>query len=124
MFNFIDDQDFITYQKMTEDNEELLKCFDDERENVNVSSKRWLKIFNNILHRSFKKVRICKNKNSTELDKLLEKREKFKKEKCSSILTPLKKWKPVCYVFVLPLEITYPRIIFYVIKLLSKLIQL
>ena len=79
MFNFNDNEDFITYHKVTENNEELLNCFDDE--NINVSSKRWLKIFTNILYRSFKKVRICKNKSIQNLTNFQKKREQFKKEK-------------------------------------------
>ena len=39
----------------------LSKCFDNEKDIVKASSK-WLKELKNILHRSFKKVRVCKKK--------------------------------------------------------------
>ena len=81
IFNFKKPKDFAEFQKNTENNDDLTDCFKDESIDVNVSSKRWLKIFNNILQRSFKKVRVKKNKNSKEVDKLITKREELKKKK-------------------------------------------
>ena len=63
---------------MTESNTGLLECFLDEKEDLEVSSRRWLKTFNNLLHRSFKKVRKNKGKTNPELDVLFESKEKLK----------------------------------------------
>ena len=49
------------FWKETETNEDLLKCFQNELP-LNVQSKKWLKAFNSILYKCFRKVRICESK--------------------------------------------------------------
>ena len=44
----------------------LSKCFDNEKDILKASSK-WLKELKNILHRSFKKVRVCKKENTKSI---------------------------------------------------------
>ena len=77
IFNYNNKEDFSTFQEATEDCPDLLECFNGD-EDVNISSKKWLKTFNNILQKSFKKVRINKTRNDSEIDKLLEQREEMK----------------------------------------------
>ena len=40
---------FETFKVLTENNKELTNCFNDEEENLDVSSNRWLKILNKII---------------------------------------------------------------------------
>ena len=42
--------------------------------------KKWLKIFNGILRKSFKKIRLSKSRNSKELDQLFQKKEQCKQK--------------------------------------------
>ena len=63
----------------TENNKELLKCFDSEFP-LEVQSKHWLKIFNTILHKCFRKNRICERKKKNITGELIEERLKLKNE--------------------------------------------
>ena len=63
LFKFKDQEGQLTFNELTSSNT-LSKCIQDT--NVKQSSKKWLKTFNNVLHRSFKKVRITNRKQKNE----------------------------------------------------------
>ena len=63
IFNFNDQEGFKRFVQETSTNDALKHCFDDESEDVEVSSKRWLKILNNIIKTSFRTIRIRKQEN-------------------------------------------------------------
>ena len=77
IFNFNDDEGFDNFVEKTEANEALINCFDDEEEDINASSKRWLRIINDIIRVSFRKVRIGKHRVNPELEKLFQQKEKL-----------------------------------------------
>ena len=79
MYNFKKNEDFKMYQEVTEENTELIECFE-ESEDFNVACTKWLKIFNGIIRKCFKKIRISNSKNSPVLDKLFAKKEAFKQK--------------------------------------------
>ena len=62
----------------TDKNEELMNIF---KNNLSINSQayKWKKIFNDILQKCFKKVRVVKNKKNTNLDQLLKERVLLKK---------------------------------------------
>ena len=78
VFNYRNNSDFETFQILTENNEELTNCFNNEEENLDDSSNRWLKILNKIIKKAFRKVRIKKNKISPELELLFQGKEALK----------------------------------------------
>jgi hypothetical protein len=59
IFNFRNSDDFDKYKIETEDNQELLKCFEDVTD-LNTASNKWLKTLNNIIRKCFRKVRLGK----------------------------------------------------------------
>ena len=78
VWNYKNDADFETFKKLTENDEDLSRCFDNENEDLEESSKRWLKLVNNIIKRAFKKIRIKKNKIVPELELLFQQKESIK----------------------------------------------
>jgi hypothetical protein len=75
IYNFNDNEGFNNFVEKTETSEALRHCFDDEEEDIDVSSKRWLKIINDIIRVSFRKIRIGKHKVNPELEKLFQQKE-------------------------------------------------
>ena len=75
------------FWKETETNEDLLKCFQNELP-LNVQSKKWLKAFNSILYKCFRKVRICENKKKSlnNQNSLIEERLELQKESKSKAI--------------------------------------
>ena len=65
--------------KETEENEDLLNSFKDNL-SINIQSLRWKKIFTDILHKCFRKVRVIKKKSTIKIDDMLKERVKLKKE--------------------------------------------
>ena len=63
MFQFNDPEGIIRFKELTSANK-LTNCINDS--DVKQSSKKWLKNLNNILHRSFKKIRITNRKMKTD----------------------------------------------------------
>ena len=61
LFNFKNKVCQNAFKEETETNEELLNCLENELP-FEVQSKQWLKTFNSILHKCFKKVRICSSR--------------------------------------------------------------
>ena len=75
IYNFNDEEGFDRFAERTVENDALKHCFDDECEDIEVSSNRWLKIVNGLIRKSFKKIRIGKHKTNPALDKLFQKKE-------------------------------------------------
>ena len=71
---YVKENAFQEYIDKTENNNELLGYF----ENTNHSTKNWLKTFNNILHRTFKKVRVKKKILEPKIDDLFSIKEELK----------------------------------------------
>ena len=61
IFNYKDEEGIKNFKELTSKNT-LVKCF--EEKDILKSSKKWLKELKNIIHRSFKKVRIDRGKTS------------------------------------------------------------
>ena len=78
IFNYKNTEDFKTFQSISEDNQHLNHCFDNTNEDIEESSKRWLKIVKNLIKYSFKKIRIKNNKISPKLEKLFQEKERLK----------------------------------------------
>ena len=78
VWNYKNDVDFEKFKTLTESDKDLNKCFDDENEDLEESSKRWLKLVNNIIKRAFRKIRIKKNKIAPELEILFQDKESIK----------------------------------------------
>ena len=79
IFNYRSDEDFETFIMMTTENLELRTCFDNDEEDINVACNRWISILNSLIIKSFKKIRIKKNKaKDPKLESLFEKKEQLK----------------------------------------------
>ena len=70
------DNNFQKYIDMTTNNKDLESCFKADL-SLDILTKRWLRIFKNILHTCFAVVRLKKKKVDKELKKLFEKKEKL-----------------------------------------------
>ena len=62
ILNYKNKEEFETFIKLTDDSEELRTCFDDDNEDMENSSKKWLKYLKIILKASFSKIRIKRGK--------------------------------------------------------------
>ena len=81
VFNFKNGDCFKVFQEITENCGELMECFrgvEDENDDLNEAASKWLKVFNNIIKKCFKKVRVNRVKKNETLDKLFTDREKTK----------------------------------------------
>ena len=65
MFNLKNREGQKNFRIETETNKDLVKCFGNGL-SLEMQSKKWLKAFNSVLQKCFKKVRICKKKNINE----------------------------------------------------------
>ena len=80
MFNMRNKKCQEIFSQETEENPELTECFENQLP-FEIQCKKWLKSFNSILHRCFKKVRVVNNdKKKDENEKLLLERIDLKKE--------------------------------------------
>ena len=75
IFNYNDEEGFDKFRKETEDNPVLKYAFEDESEDLEISSKKWLKEINSCIRKSFKKVRIGKYKTDDKLEALFHEKE-------------------------------------------------
>ena len=67
------------FKAATEENDELIHCFDDITEDLNTTANRWLSTLNKIFQKLFRKIRINHKKTvNTALDTLLKKKEDLK----------------------------------------------
>ena len=79
MYNYKNEEDFKAFKELTENNDELLHCFDDLEEDLNVSANRWMSTLNMLIKKSFKRIRINNKKSpNIVLDNLLKKKEEIK----------------------------------------------
>ena len=51
IYNYKNKEDFMKFQKETEDNESLRECFNDETEDLDVAAERWLSLINKIIQK-------------------------------------------------------------------------
>ena len=66
------------FSKETEDNVQLIECFENDLP-LEIQSRNWLKLFNSILFKCFRKIRVVNsNKKKGETDKLLHERIELK----------------------------------------------
>ena len=80
MFNFRNKNCQKLFRKETNENVQLIECFENNSP-FEAQSKQWMKAFNNILHRCFKKIRVVSNKmKENKAHKLIQKRMLLKKE--------------------------------------------
>ena len=80
IFNYKNSEDFEKFVQITNNNDDLNHCFDDEDEALENSSKRWLKLLKNIIKRSFRKIRMKKSKLKPELENLFQQKETLKSQ--------------------------------------------
>ena len=87
IFKYDDEEGKKRFRELTSQNI-LTKCFEEE-EDIQKASKRWLKELKNIIHRSFKKIRIGDRKKSSEVVNQMKAKHKLKNE-LDDILSELK----------------------------------
>ena len=78
ILNYKNKEDFDTFVKLTSDSEDLRACFNDDTEDLETSSKKWLKSLKIILKASFSKLRIKKGALNPKLQLLFQKKETLK----------------------------------------------
>ena len=76
--NFKDDENFKKFTYLTDKNDVFKGLFNDEKEDIEVSSQKWLKNVNKVISSTFRKIRIKKGKINPKLEELLLKRENIK----------------------------------------------
>ena len=79
MFNFKDKAGLEKYKEMTS-GQALSKCFEKTNCDTELSSKKWLKEYKNILQRCFKKIRITSSSELSELTQAIQNKSKLKEE--------------------------------------------
>ena len=77
IFNFNNEDNFKRFEMLTESNDDLIQCFD-KCDDLNLAANRWLKMVNNMIKKSFKKVRIKKQKINPELETLFAEKENIR----------------------------------------------
>ena len=75
IFNFNDEDGFKKFFKETDDNIALRNAFKNENEDFEIASKKWLKILNSCIFKSFKKIRIGKHKIDPRMEGLFAEKE-------------------------------------------------
>ena len=79
MFNFKDKAGLEKYKEMTS-GQALSKCFEKTNCDTELSSKKWLKEYKNILQRCFKKIRITSSSELSELTQAIQNKSKLMDE--------------------------------------------
>ena len=92
MFNLRNKASQEAFFKETQQNQELLKCFDGKSSFEN-KSKKWKSNVDRILQKCFRRVRIIKKKKETKTEQLLLKRVKYKNDLKSSTIKEEMKMK-------------------------------
>ena len=75
IYNFNDDEGHEKFIADTSENPALRHFFDDENEDLEVSSSRWLKLVNSSIKSCYRKIRIGKKKINPELEFLFQRKE-------------------------------------------------
>ena len=78
IFNFKNNENFSTFTSLSDKNETFRELFNDEKEDLEVSCKKWLKNVDRIIALSFKKIRIRKSKINQNIEEMLQKKENIK----------------------------------------------
>ena len=78
ILNFKNEENFKTFVEITNNSDELKKCFTDPNEDLEKASKSWLKCIKLILKGSFDKIRIRKGNLKPQLQLLFQERETLK----------------------------------------------
>ena len=66
------------FKKETQDNTQLIKCFENELP-LEIQSKKWLELFNTILQNCFRKIRVDRNSRKEDMkDELIKERVELK----------------------------------------------
>ena len=78
ILNYKNKEEFETFIKLTNDSIELRTCFDDDNEDIEISSKKWLKHLKLILKASFSKLRLKKGNLDPKLQYLFQEKETIK----------------------------------------------
>ena len=87
IYNFNNKEDFMKFKAATENNDDLLQCFTDSTEDFNTSCDKWMFILNNLIKKSFKRIRINHKKSpNLPLDNLFKLKESLKSKiyECNS----------------------------------------
>ena len=79
IYNYKNEDDFQNFQSNTENNDELLKCFA-QFSDLTSACNKWLRVLNQTIRKSFKKIRISKWKNPSDLNLLFQKKESIKQK--------------------------------------------
>ena len=77
IFNLKNKEQFEKFVQLTSSHRGLDNCFDGN-EDIEISSKRFLRILKNILHTCFSKVRLKKPKQNVKIKKLMKRKEMVK----------------------------------------------
>ena len=77
VYNFKNEEQFQRFEMLTESDKDLKDCFKDCTD-VNAAANRWLKILNNLIKKSFKKIRIKQQKMNPDLEKLFAEKESIR----------------------------------------------
>ena len=75
IFNFNDEEGHVKFVAETNENQALRNCFEDENEDVEISSRRWLKLLNTSIKSCFRKIRVGKHKVNSNLETLFQRKE-------------------------------------------------
>ena len=92
-FNFRNKVCQEAFKRETDINRQLLDCFENEL-SAQMQSKIWLKTFNSIIYKCFRKVRMCKNKKEPATNKntlLRERKDLLKNIKAKNVSEALKR---------------------------------
>ena len=90
IFNFKNKEQFKKFVQITSNHTGLDTCFDGT-EDIEISSRRFLKILKNILHICFSKVRLKKPKQNMRIKKLMKRKEIVRKKLSEAKRTENKK---------------------------------
>ena len=78
IYNYKNEDDSKKFKDITENNQELMTCFDDPNEDIDQSASRWISEVNKNIKRSFRRIRIKIRKSNKDLDPLFERKEYLK----------------------------------------------
>ena len=78
IFNFKNVENFNRFIKLSSENDDLKSLFNDENEDVEKSSQKWLKTVNKIISASFSKIRLKRGQIDPFIENLFQKKENIK----------------------------------------------
>ena len=78
VYDFQNKANFDKFVEATTSNNDLETCFDNPDEDIEISSNKWLKLVNNLIKKSFNKIRIRPVQMSPELQALFQEKEQLK----------------------------------------------